>query len=251
MWATPASSISRAPQAVTSRPPTRIVPPATGRSPVIASISSDWPLPSMPAIATISPPRTAKLAPSTAVSPRSSTTLRSDTSRPSPPGAGEAPFSTRRSTSRPTMRFASPASSTSEVTTVPTERPRRSTVTRSEISSSSLSLCEMKTIEVPCSRSPLQHLEELTGLLRGEDRGRLVEDEDPRAAVESPQDLDALLLADADVGDARVRVDGQAVALGELAHPGDGRLLVEQPRARPRLGPEHEVLGDGHHRDRA
>ena len=42
--------------------------------------------------------------------------------------------------------------------------------------------------------------EQLLRLLRRQHGGRLVEDEDVRAAVERLQDLDALLLADGDVG---------------------------------------------------
>ena len=49
----------------------------------------------------------------------------------------------------------------------------------------------------------LEDPEELLRLLRREHRGRLVEDEDVRAAVERLQDLDALLLADRDVLDPR------------------------------------------------
>ena len=75
--------------------------------------------------------------------------------------------------------------------------PRRSTVTRSAISSTSLSLCEMKTMPVPSALQRLEHAEEVARLLGGEHGGRLVEDEDPRAAVQRAQDLHALLHADA------------------------------------------------------
>src|SRR5439155_21134324 len=61
-------------------------------------------------------------------------------------------------------------------------------------------------------------LEQLLRLLRRQHRGRLVEDENLRAAEERLQDLDPLLLADGDALDARVGVDGEAVALGQLAH---------------------------------
>ena len=62
-----------------------------------------------------------------------------------------------------------------------------------------------------------QHAEQLGDLLRGEHGGRLVEDEDPRAAVQRAEDLDALLHPDGHVLDHRVGVDGEAVAVGELA----------------------------------
>ena len=47
----------------------------------------------------------------------------------------------------------------------------------------------------------------VVGLLRREHGGRLVEDQDPRLAVERLQDLDPLLLADRELPDARARVD--------------------------------------------
>ena len=47
-------------------------------------------------------------------------------------------------------------------------------------------------------------------------------------AVERLQDLDALLLADGDVLDARVGIDVEAELLGELAHAALGRRRVEQ-----------------------
>ena len=71
---------------------------------------------------------------------------------------------------------------------------------------------------LPLRLQRAEDLEQLLRLLRGEHGGRLVEDQDLRAAVERLQDLDALLLADGDPVDARVGVDGEPVALGELAH---------------------------------
>ena len=59
--------------------------------------------------------------------------------------------------------------------------------------------------------------EQLVDLVRHEHRGRLVEDQDAGAAVEHLEDLDPLLLADAEVGDQLVGIDVEAVALGELA----------------------------------
>ena len=86
---------------------------------------------------------------------------------------------------------------------------------------------------MPSALQRLEHAEQVARLLRGEDRGRLVEHEDPRVAVQRAQDLHALLHADADVLDARVGVDGQAVAVGQLAHARAGALDVEQ---QPRRG---------------
>ena len=101
-------------------------------------------------------------------------------------------------------------------------------------------------------------VDELDDLLRRERGGRLVEDQDVGAAVERLEDLDALLHADGDVLDLRVRVDGQAVALGDLhdvfARRGHvelhalGRLGAEDDVFRDREGlNEHEVLV--HHAD--
>ena len=72
--------------------------------------------------------------------------------------------------------------------------PRRSTVIRSAISSTSFSLWVMKMIDFPSRLERAEDLEELARLLRRQHGGRLVEDEDLGAAVERLQDLDALLL---------------------------------------------------------
>ena len=61
-------------------------------------------------------------------------------------------------------------------------------------------------------------------------RGRLVEDEDVRAPVERLEDLDALLLADRDVLDPRVGVDGEAERSRARAPAARG-VVVEQDAA--------------------
>ena len=94
-----------------------------------------------------------------------------------------------------------------------------------------------------------EHLEELLRLLRGQDRGGLVEDQDVGAAIERLQDLDPLLLTDADPVDACIGVDREAVAVGQLAHAPPGGVVVEQNGVVLRLDPEHDVLGHRHHRD--
>ena len=53
-------------------------------------------------------------------------------------------------------------------------------------------------------------------LLRRQHRGRLVEDEDARVAIERLQDLDALAHADGQIADHGVGVDGEAMALREI-----------------------------------
>ena len=87
--------------------------------------------------------------------------------------------------------------------------------------------------------------EELFDLLRGQDRRRLVEDEQARAAVERLQQLDALLLPDREVVDERVGVYREAELVGERANL--ARRLPQINRGgRARLRPEHDVLGHGH-----
>ena len=101
----------------------------------------------------------------------------------------------------------------------------------------------------PAGLEAAEDLEQLERLLRRQHRGRLVEDQDVGLAVERLQDLDPLLLADGQVGDQRVGVDLELEARRELADPVRGRGLVEQDPGARRLVREHDVLGDGHHRD--
>src|SRR5918998_3228462 len=89
-----------------------------------------------------------------------------------------------------------------------------------------------------------QHGEEVLGLLRGEDGGRLVEHEYPGLAVEGLEDLDPLLDSYREVGDARPRVNFKPVALGELLGGLYGPFEVEGG-APPRLRAQHDVLGHG------
>ena len=75
----------------------------------------------------------------------------------------------------------------------------------------------MKMIDIPLGLQVAEDLEQLERLLRRQDGGRLVEDQDVRLAVERLQDLHALLLADRDVGDQRVGVDLELELRGEVA----------------------------------
>src|SRR5918999_792693 len=152
MCATPASDAARTPAPATSLPPTLMLPASTLLNPEIASTSSCWPLPSTPASATISPARTWSESPRTASSSRSSSTRRSSTSSAGSPVEGSF-FSTCSSTSRPTMSRARLASVDPSAGTVSMRLPRRSTVIRSAISSTSPSLWLMKTIATPSSFS--------------------------------------------------------------------------------------------------
>ena len=96
---------------------------------------------------------------------------------------------------------------------------------------------------------PPQDLEDLLGLLRRQHGGRLVEDEDPRVAVERLEDLDPLLPADRQRADLGVRVDLEAEPLAELDDPAVGLVAVEEDRVGHRLVAEEDVLGDGQDRD--
>jgi len=94
-----------------------------------------------------------------------------------------------------------------------------------------------------------QDCKELLRLLRGQHRGRLVEDEHIGAAVEGLQDLHALLLADADVLDTRPGIDDELECARDLLHARDGGVVVEEDAGSCRLRRENDVLGDGHDRD--
>jgi hypothetical protein len=89
---------------------------------------------------------------------------------------------------------------------------------------------------------------QLGRLLGRQHRGRLVEDQDLGAAVERLQDLHPLLHADRDVLDEGAGVDGEPEAVGDGAHARLGLTGVEE-RPAAGLDRQHDVLGDGHHRD--
>src|SRR3712207_3264779 len=86
--------------------------------------------------------------------------------------------------------------------------------------------------------------EQLVDLLRDQDGGRLVEDQDAGVAVEHLGDLHALPVADPEVLDERVGAQAQVVALGDLpdAAPRPGQV---QPAALRGLAAEDHVLQDG------
>ena len=81
----------------------------------------------------------------------------------------------------------------------------------------------------PVLLEAVEHAGELLDLLRRQDRGRLVEHEDPRVAIERLEDLDPLLGADRDVLDLGVGIDRQAVAIGELADPARAAFRSSRP----------------------
>jgi hypothetical protein len=85
--------------------------------------------------------------------------------------------------------------------------------------------------------------EQLLDLLGDEHGRRLVEDQDVRPPVQQLEDLDPLLLADADVLDPGVGVQRGAEPTGQLLHPALGLAQVEAAPALVGLGPEDDVLG--------
>ncbi len=99
--------------------------------------------------------------------------------------------------------------------------------------------------------------EERVHLVRDEDGGGLVQDQDAGAAVEHLEDLDALPLGHSEVLDQRVRADAQAVLVGDLLDLGLGlasypvQLLAAQDDVLPdrQVVGQHEVLV--HHADAA
>src|SRR5690606_24947841 len=61
-----------------------------------------------------------------------------------------------------------------------------------------------------------QNAEQVIGLGRGQNAGRLVEDEGVGATIERLQNLDALLLTNRKVFNDRVRIDLEPIVAGEL-----------------------------------
>ena len=135
----------------------------------------------------------------------------------------------------------------------PTSRPRRSTVTRSEIARTSASLWLMNTTASPSATSRAASRTGLD-LLGHEHRGRLVEDQDPAVAGERLEDLDPLLLPDRQVAHARVGLDADPEALrrprarrrrAPARSSRSPRRRGRAPGSRPRSwADQREVLGD-------
>ena len=103
---------------------------------------------------------------------------------------------------------------------------------------------------VALGRQAAQDREDLLGLLGREDGGRLVEDEDPRLAVERLEDLDPLLPADRQRADLGVGVDLEAELLGRARRSaGWASFRSRKIAVGHRLLAEEDVLGDGQDRD--
>ena len=188
MCPSPASKHARAASSrVTSSPPSDDAPGSSSlRSPVSASISSVCPLPSTPAIADdlagahlerdaahLLDPAVVDDAQVLDLEQRLAGLRRRLLDR------GAAPRG-RPSAARAPPRSPPRAASVSIIL------PRRSTVIRSAISSTSFSLWLMKMIDLPCVGEAADDLEELLRLLRRQHGGRLVEDEDVGARGRAP-----------------------------------------------------------------
>ena len=246
MWPMPAASLPRTSAAVTSSPSTRIVPASGRRRPAIVSTSSPWPLSSTPAMPTISPAAHLEREPADGGQPAIVLDLE--------------PVHLQQRRAR-RGRLLGDAEQH-----VAADHHAREALLRRALGRHRLDLlaapqhahavgdlehlAELVRDEddrLALRRQRAQDLEQLGGLLGGQHRGRLVEDQHLGAAVERPQDLDALLLADRDVADPRLGVDAEPEAVRQLAHAPGRRLGVEQqPLAR--LGGEDDVLGHRHDR---
>ena len=105
----------------------------------------------------------------------------------------------------------------------------------------------MNTVVRPRARSSRTTRNRPSRLLGREHRGGLVEDEQPRAAVQRAQDLDPLEVAHRQVADARLGVDPQAVALAQAAGRPRAAASRSNSAAARRLVTDGQVLG---HRQR-
>ena len=102
-------------------------------------------------------------------------------------------------------------------------------------------------IETPRALQPLDQREELLLLLGRQGRGRLVEDDDLGVVLHRPRDLDHLLLAGAEPGDERRRIDVEIERLQELLA---GDVDAAQPVEELLVGQE-DVLRHRHRRHQA
>ena len=214
------------------------------RSRATTSSSSPRPLPLTPATPTISQARTVRLTWSRSGRPRPGCRSVTLCSSSTGPPQGVRLLSIWYSTLRPTMSWESSALSTSAVVRTATTAPLRITVTRWEISFTSCSLCVMMMIVFPSAWRLRSVSKSVLDLLLGEHRGRLVEDEQPRVAVEDPHDRHLLPLPDGEGHHLRARVDAESVALDHGPDALDGRCRVDEQMRPQRLDAENDVLRD-------
>ena len=173
-------------------------PPVGLRRPVSASTSSSWPLPATPAMPRISPARTSRSTPRTTSRPRSSLTCRSvDRQR----RAGRVRLATidgeldvpADHELRKVLLVRLRGDPLADDPAPPDDRDPIGDL------EDLVELVADEDDRVALRREPTQDGEDLFRLLRGEDGGRFVEDEDPGIAVERLEDLDPLLPADGQV----------------------------------------------------
>ena len=213
--------------------------------------SSVRPAPIRPAMPTISPRRTVRLASSTTARWWSCgcMTVQSRTSSSTSPICGVW-SGNRCSRSRPTMprmirSSSTPPARTSRVSIV---RPSRRIVIASAIRSISFSLWLIMIEVMPlCLQAPEQ-VEQVGRVVVVQRRGRLVQDEQLHLLAQRLGDLDQLLLADAEVLDRGQRVLPQPDAGQQLDGPVVGLVPVDDPAGRG-LVAEEDVLGDRQLRD--
>ena len=139
IWASPASLDFFGEKLVISVPPRITHPFSTFLNPVIASINSLWPFPSIPAIPTISPALTSIETPRILDISFSPDVHKSLTSRTTSPISAFS-FLISRKTSLPIIILAKSEGDVSCLSTVPIKHPCLITVIRSDISITSLSL---------------------------------------------------------------------------------------------------------------
>jgi len=150
--AEPNSVICLGENLVISSPKRVTLPDKVFCKPVIALTNSVWPFPCTPAIPTISPEYISSETSSTTMFWNLSATVRFSTEHTSSPGLLSV-RSTSRSTARPTIMAANVCLSAWAGVVSPTIAPRRITMTRSEISITSRSLCVIKMIDLPWATS--------------------------------------------------------------------------------------------------
>ena len=126
---------------------------------------------------------------------------------------------------------------------VSTVAPSRMTVIESATFASSLSLCEMMIEVMPCALNSMSSLQQRVAVGFVEAGGRLVEDQQLHLLGERLGDLDQLLLADAEIGDQRVRRFLQADLGQQLARAVERLAPVDDAHS-GRLVAEKDVLGD-------
>ena len=113
-------------------------------------------------------------------------------------------------------------------------------VMRLVISSTSPSLCEMKITPMPFAAIERSARKRPLGLARRQRRGRLVEDEDARAAHQRLRDLHTLLLADRESADQAIWIEIEMIVAADLREA-LGRSRARQAAVRAGLS-DQQVL---------